>query len=155
MVDHHKDPNVYVIQSLNKKGPKKTVNRQQLFDLKKSQGDPLTPDPSIKGPKFDPKVKKRKEPQICHPYGTRSKTKATSASVQYVAPDTHFEQRGHSGLGQWVRQFLALLKFIFIILLLLLISIDVESYQLFLLHLGTDIKTYFRCYFIIILFHCY
>ena len=27
VVDHHKDPNVYVIQSLNKKGPKKTVNR--------------------------------------------------------------------------------------------------------------------------------
>ena len=110
IVDHHKDPNVYVIQSLNKKGPKKTVNRQQLFDLKKSQGDPLTSDPSIKGPKFDPKVKKVNEPQICHLYGTRSKTKAASASVQSVIPDTHFEQRGHSGLGQWVRQFLALLK---------------------------------------------
>ena len=27
VVDHHKDPNVYVIQSLNKWGPKKTVNR--------------------------------------------------------------------------------------------------------------------------------
>ena len=27
IVDHHKDPNVYVIQSLDKKGPKKTVNR--------------------------------------------------------------------------------------------------------------------------------
>ena len=27
IVDHHKDPNVYIIQSLNKKGPKKTVNR--------------------------------------------------------------------------------------------------------------------------------
>ena len=27
IVDHHKDPNVYVIQSLNKKGPRKTVNR--------------------------------------------------------------------------------------------------------------------------------
>ena len=54
VVDQHKDPNVYVIQSLNKKGPKKTVNRQRLLDLKKSQGDPLTSDPSIKGLKFDP-----------------------------------------------------------------------------------------------------
>ena len=59
VVDHHKDPNVYVIQSLNKKGPKKTVNRQQLFHLKKSQGDPLTSDPSTKGPKFEPKIKKK------------------------------------------------------------------------------------------------
>ena len=49
---------MYVIQSLNKKGPKKTVNRQQLFDLKKSQGDPLKSDPSIKGPKFEPEIKK-------------------------------------------------------------------------------------------------
>ena len=81
-----------------------------MFDLKKSQGDPLTSDPSIKGPKFDPKVKKVNQPQICHPYGTRSKTKATSASVQSVVPDTHFEQRGHSGLGQWVRQFFGSVK---------------------------------------------
>ena len=34
IVDHHKDPNVYAIQALNKKPPKGTVNRQQLFDLK-------------------------------------------------------------------------------------------------------------------------
>ena len=83
-----------------------------MFDLKKSQGDPLTPDPSIKGPKFDPKMRKLKdtEPQISHPYGTRSKTKAASASVQSVVPDTHFEQRGHSGLGQWVRQFFGSVK---------------------------------------------
>ena len=57
VVDHHKDPSVYITQSLDKKGPKKTVNRQQLFDLKKAQVDPTTSDPSIKGPKFDPKVK--------------------------------------------------------------------------------------------------
>ena len=103
---------MYVIQSLDKNGPKKIVNRRQLFDLKKSQGDPLTPDPSITGPKFDPKVRKLKvsEPQICHPYGTRSKTKAASASIQSVVPDTHFEQRGHSGLGQWVRQFFGSFK---------------------------------------------
>ena len=58
IVDDHKDPNVYVIQSLNKKGPKRIVNMWQLFDLKKSQADPITSDPSIKGPKFDPKVRK-------------------------------------------------------------------------------------------------
>ena len=76
IVDHHKDPNVYVIQSLNKKGPKRTVNRQQLFDLKKSQADPITSDSSIKGPKFDPKVRKfYTNPQIGHNYGTRSKPK--------------------------------------------------------------------------------
>ena len=80
-----------------------------MFDLKKSQGYPLTSDPSIKGPKFDAKVKKVNEPQICHPYGTRPKTKSASASVQSVMPDTNFEQREHSGLGQWVGQFLALL----------------------------------------------
>ena len=27
IVNHHKDPNVYIIQPLDKKGPKKTVNR--------------------------------------------------------------------------------------------------------------------------------
>ena len=106
IIDHHKDPNVYIIQSLDKKVPKKIVNRQQLFDQKKSQGDSLTSDPSIKEPKFDPKVRKLKDvkPQICHPYGTRSKTKAAPASVQSVIPDNHFEQREHCGLGQWVRQ---------------------------------------------------
>ena len=67
IVNYHKDTNVYIIQSLDKKGPKKTVNRQQLFNLKKSPGDPLTSDLSIKGPKYDPKVRKLNEPQICHP----------------------------------------------------------------------------------------
>ena len=108
VVDHHKDPNVYIIQSLNKKSPKRTVNRQQLFDLKKFQVDPLTSDCSIKGPKFDLKLKKiNMKPQISHPYGTRSKTNAASASVQSAEADTQCEQKGHSGLGQWVRLFLA------------------------------------------------
>ena len=111
IVEHHNDPNVYIIQSLDKKGPKKMVNRQQLFDLKKSQRDPITSDPSIKGPKFDPKVRKLDgSPQIGHNYETRSKTKAASASVQSVKPDTHFEQREHSGLGQWVGQFFVSVK---------------------------------------------
>ena len=57
-------------------------------------------------------MKKLKDikPQICHPYGTRSKTKATSTSVQSDISDTHFDQRGHSGLGQWVRQFFGSVK---------------------------------------------
>ena len=76
-----------------------------MFDLKKSQEDPTTSDPSIKGPKFDLKVKKFDKPQIGHNYGTWSKTKAASASVQSAEPDVHYEQRGHSGLGQWVGQF--------------------------------------------------
>ena len=72
VVDHHKDPNVYIIQPLDKKGPKKTVTRKRLFDLKKSQVDPITSDPSIKGPKFDTKLKKiNTKPQMSHPYGTR------------------------------------------------------------------------------------
>ena len=33
VVDHHKNSNVYIIQFLNKKGPKRTVNRWQLLDL--------------------------------------------------------------------------------------------------------------------------
>ena len=112
VIGHHKDPNVYIIQSLDKKGPKKVVNRRQLFDLKRSQGDPLPSDPSIKGPKFDPSVTKklRNKPQICHPYGTRSKTKAASTSVQSDVADTHFDQRGHSGLGHWVGQFFGSVK---------------------------------------------
>ena len=82
-----------------------------MFDLKNSQGDPLTSDPSIKGPKFDPEVKKlNNEPQISHPYGTRSKTKAASVSVQSVEPDTYFEQMGHSGLDHWVGQFFGSVK---------------------------------------------
>ena len=35
---------------------------------------------------------------------------ATLASVQSVIPDTHFEQRGNSGLGQWVGQFFVSIK---------------------------------------------
>ena len=50
------------------------------------------------------------KPQIGHNYGTRSKTKAASASVQSGQPDTCYEQRGHSGLGQWVGQFFGSVK---------------------------------------------
>ena len=104
VVDHHKDPNAYVIQFINKKSPKRTVNRWQLFNLQKSQVDPVTSDPIIMGPKFDTELKKLyKIPQVCHPYGTRSKTKADQISVQ--STNIQDEWRGHSGLGLWVRIF--------------------------------------------------
>ena len=93
-----------------KQSAKKSQIRTGGKSLQIPIGDPLTSEPSIKGPKFDPKVKKVNQPQICHPYGTRSKTKAISASVQSVVPDIHLEQRGHSGLGQWVRQFFGSVK---------------------------------------------
>ena len=93
IVDHHKDPNVYVIQSLNKKGPKKTVKRQELFDLKKSQGDPLTSDPSIKGPKFEPKIKKWINPKFVIPMalGQRSRPSQPLYSQSYL---THILNQG-------------------------------------------------------------
>ena len=70
--------------------------------------DPVTSDPSIKGAKFDPKLKTLIPiPQICHPYGTRLKTKAAPTFVQSAEADTHYEQREHSGLGQWGRHCLA------------------------------------------------
>ena len=89
VVAPHNDPNVYVIQSLNKKGPKRTVNRWQLFDLKKSQEDQITADPSIKGSKCEPKLKKKC--QIPNPYGTMSKTKVLPVSAQSVETDTQSE----------------------------------------------------------------
>ena len=83
VVDQYKGPNICIMQSLEKKGPKRTVNRQQLYDPKKSQVDAVMSDPSIKGPKFDPKLKTiDTKPHICHPYGTRSKTKAAPISLQ-------------------------------------------------------------------------
>ena len=56
--------------------------------------DPITSDPSIKGPKFDPKLNKISKPQVSHPYSTRSKTKATPVSLQSVKTDIQSEQRG-------------------------------------------------------------
>ena len=50
------------------------------------------------------------KPQIHHQYGSRAKTKAASASVQSVEADIQCEQRGHSGLGQWVRHFFGSIK---------------------------------------------
>ena len=36
VVDHNKDPNVYIIQSLDKKGPKRTINRWVVWPEKVS-----------------------------------------------------------------------------------------------------------------------
>ena len=109
-VGHHKDLNVYLIQSLNKKVPKRTVNRWQLFNLKKSQEDQIKTDPSIKAPKYQPKLKKIVKPQVGHPYGTRSKTKAAPVFFQSVETNTHSEEGGHSSLDQWVRIFFGSVK---------------------------------------------
>ena len=92
-----KDPNVYVIQSINKKGPRDTVNRLKLFDLKKSQEDPLLVDPSIGVPNFDLKMCKNQNPRIDHPYGIRSKTKKTLVSGNSVKTEPQNEPKG--GLG--------------------------------------------------------
>ena len=72
-----------------------------MFDLKKSQEDQITSDPSIRGPKYEPKLKKIIKPQISHPYGTRSKTKVAQVSVQSAETDTQSEQKGNLGLDQW------------------------------------------------------
>ena len=109
-VAHHKDPNVYIIQSINKKGPIRTVNRWQLFDLKKSQDDPSSADPSIKGPKYEPKLKEIVKPQICHPYGTRSKTMAAAVSTKSVELNIQSGPVGHLGLGQWVSNLVCNIK---------------------------------------------
>ena len=61
VVTHHKDPNIYIIQSLNKKRSQRTSTRQQLFELKKFLEDHITADSSIKGPKYEPKLKKFEE----------------------------------------------------------------------------------------------
>ena len=63
-----------------------------MFDLKKSQEDPVTSDPSIKGPKFYAKLKKISKPQVCHPYSTRSKSRAAPVSVQSVETNIQNEQ---------------------------------------------------------------
>ena len=36
VIAHYKGPKGYIIQAISRKGPKRTVNRWQLFDLKKS-----------------------------------------------------------------------------------------------------------------------
>ena len=84
MESKHWDPNVYNIKPLSGKGPVCMVNWWQFFDLQKSQGNNLldqAPDTYLpimltKKPTDD------KTPEICHPYGTQSKTKVNSATLQ-------------------------------------------------------------------------
>ena len=81
-----------------------------MFSLKKSQEDQITTDPSIKAPRYEPKLKKIIKCQINHPFGTRSKTKAAPVSAQSVETDTQSEQKGSLGLGQWVRNSLGTIQ---------------------------------------------
>ena len=79
----HQDPNVYNIKPLCWKGPMHMVNRQQLFDLQKSQGDNFLHPASdtylpIMLTKTSPNTK---TPQLSNLYGTWSKTKVNSASL--------------------------------------------------------------------------
>ena len=49
--------------------------------------------------------------QINKPATTQERqSKAASTSLQSDVSDTHFDQRGHSGLGHWVRQFFGSVK---------------------------------------------
>ena len=84
MESKHRDLNVYSIKLLCGKGPMHTVNQQQLFDLPKSQGDNLLhPAPDTYLPiMLTKKSPETKTPQTSHPYGTQSKTKMNSASLQ-------------------------------------------------------------------------
>ena len=97
----HKDPNVYILCPLCE-GLVCMVNKQQLFNLKKSSlgdsGD-LVPDPTIPStpetelPFFQPKRTKTKLEQDRphnHPYGTRYKTQ-TKAALQ--TPELNEENR--------------------------------------------------------------
>ena len=81
-----------------------------MFDLRKSQEDPTLTDPSIKGPKYEPKLKIKKKTQVCHPCGTRSKTKAAPVSTKSVELNTQSKQRKHLGLGQWVSNLIGTIK---------------------------------------------
>ena len=80
----HWDPNVYNIKPLSGKGPMHTVNQWQLFDLQKSQRDNLLhPAPDTYLPKMlTKKSTETKTPQTSHPYGTQSKTKVNSITLQ-------------------------------------------------------------------------
>ena len=82
MESQHQDPNVYTIKLLNGKGPMRKVNRQQLFDLQKTQGSdmPSNPFPDTILPTLLVKKPTRGliTPQHTHLYGTRSKTQANT-----------------------------------------------------------------------------
>ena len=76
IASHCKDPNVYVVQPINRKGPKRQSTGDSCLTGKKSQEDPTAVDSSIKGPRYKSKLRKITKPQVCHWYSTRSKAKA-------------------------------------------------------------------------------
>ena len=89
MESKHWDPNVYNIKPLSGKGLMHMVKWWKLFDLQKSQGDNLlnqAPDTNlaIMPTKIIPE---NKTPQISHPYGTWSKTKVNSTTLQSSSED--------------------------------------------------------------------
>ena len=110
IVAHLKGPNVYTIQSLNKKGPKRIVNRWQLFDLKSLRRIRLQQIPVSRDLIMNPNWRKNVKPQIIYPFVTRLKIKAAPVSIQSVETDTHSEQKGHLGLGQWARNLFGTIK---------------------------------------------
>ena len=87
----HQDLNVYTIKPLNGKGPMRKVNRQQLYDLQKTQGSdkPSNPAPDTILPTLLVKKLTRglTTPQNTHPYGTRSKTQANIIVLQPSSED--------------------------------------------------------------------
>ena len=95
---------------IKQKGAKKNSQWMTVVWSEKVSGGSKYSKLQYQGPKYEPKLKKIVKPQINHPYGTRSKTKATPVSVQSVETDTQSEQKGHLGLGQWVGNLLGTIK---------------------------------------------
>ena len=91
MESQHLDPNVYTMKPASGKGMVQMVNQHQLFNLKRSLGDPdpTVSVPNINVPKYQLKKKLTQTPPISHPFGTHSKTKAasTSTSTSMVSND--------------------------------------------------------------------
>ena len=91
MESQHQDPNVYTIKPDSHKGVVQKVNWHELFNLKRSLGNPnsTVSVPNINVPKYPPKKKLTQTPPISHPYGTCSKTKAaaTLTSTSMVSHD--------------------------------------------------------------------
>ena len=105
IVGHHKEPNVYYIQLLNssKPGQPKVVNRDQLFDLKRSEppsasplgDDGFAPVPSFlhrQPTNFMSNFSHSNDSHVLHHYSTHSKCKAATTVNPVVVETiiTHF-----------------------------------------------------------------
>ena len=86
----HQKPNEYTIKPLNVKGPMHMVNQQQLFYLKKSQGNTNSlhqaPDTTVPIT-LTKKAPKKYTPQPSLLYGTRFKTKVNTISLGSSSED--------------------------------------------------------------------